>query len=215
MSIQISNNLLRPRDFAATRLLVPRVSASLEACGLPESEEREASLVEELVLVLPHHKRRRVEARSALAQSESERAPGRLSAAMTSSADSQTFLQQECSRLAAAVSLANNQRDDELARREALEAVLDNGQSPSSTSSAVVLKTLNAIKTTLAAKVSDMYTCPRVLFMKAVMAWLEFGRFVDPHLLSPKYLLSLKVQTPSKDDLKLRHDPSSGSAIVM
>ena len=52
-----------------------------------------------------------------------------------------------------------------------------------------------------------MYTRPRVFFMKAVMAWLEFGRFVDPHLLSPKYLLSLETQTPSKGDLKLRHDP--------
>ena len=96
---------------AAARLLVPGVDASLEARGLPESDERGASSVEDLVL--PHHKRQRVEARSALVQSESERA--RLLAAAT-------------------------------------------------TSYAAVLKTLNALKTSLAAETSDMYVCPRVLF---------------------------------------------------
>ena len=105
MSIQISNVLLRPRDFAAARLLVPGVNASLEARGLPESDEREASSVEELVL--PHRKRQRVEARPALVQSEGERA-----------------------RLLATAA----------------------------TSSAAVLKTLSAIKTSLAAETSDNCT---------------------------------------------------------
>ena len=71
MSTRISNVLLRPKGVAAARLqnLVPGVNASLEARGLPESDEREASSVEELVL--PHRKRQRVEARPALVQSES------------------------------------------------------------------------------------------------------------------------------------------------
>jgi hypothetical protein len=110
MSIGISNVLLRPKGVAAARLqnLVPGVNASLEARGLPESDEREASSVEELVL--PHRKRQRVEA---LAQSESERA--RLSAAAMSS-------------------------------------------------SAAVLKTLNAIKTSLTAKTSDIVHLPQSSF---------------------------------------------------
>ena len=140
MSIMISNVLSRPRDVAAARLLVPGVNASLEARGLPESDEREASSVEELVL--PHHKRQRVEARPA-----------------------------------------------------------------ATTSSAAVLKTLSDIRTSLAAETSDMYTCPRVLFMRAVMAWLDRGRFVDPHMLCPSHLLSLEEQMPSKDDVKLRQNP--------
>ena len=39
------------------------------------------------------------------------------------------------------------------------------------------------------------------------MAWLELGRFVDPHMLCPSYLLSLEIQTPTKDEIKLRHSP--------
>ena len=154
MSIGISNVLLRPKDVAAARLPVPGVNASLEARGLPESDEREASSVEELVL--PHRKRQRVEARPALVQSEGERA-----------------------RLLATAA----------------------------TSSAAVLKTLSDIRTSLAAETSDMYTCPRVLFMRAVMVWLDRGRFVDPHMLCPSHLLSLEEQMPSKDDVKLCQNP--------
>ena len=144
-------------------------------------------------------------ASSKLAQSEAERV--RLAAVVETSTSSQVFFQQESSRLAGEVAAANRLHNDELARRMALEAIVGAGVTLPSTSSPGVLDTLLAIKTSLATKSFDLYECPKVLFLKAVMAWLELGRFVDPHMLCPSYLLSLEIQTPTKDEIKLRHSP--------
>jgi hypothetical protein len=93
----------------------------------------------------------------------------------------------------------------ELVLKERLERASGPGR-PKSDQTAM-LTVLTSIKSKLANKNDDKYACPQDLFMRAVYAWLEGGRLVDPHVLSPTFQSSLKSQTPTKDGYKLLQDP--------
>ena len=51
------------------------------------------------------------------------------------------------------------------------------------------------------------YSCPKDLFLIAVRRWIKLGTFVDPHLLAPRYLESLKTAAPVANAHKVVYDP--------